>query len=197
MGEIWHLTRRFFMALPNRGPSETDRAWVESVLSGREYALWARQYPPDRRHSASIARQVERRLASEPASEGTSEQRQPGVSREVGEPASGEDTRWVLAAALLHDVGKVEAGLGTWGRVFATVVATLGGSERVRQWVHYDGYRGRVSSYLRHPEIGAEMLREAQSDQRTIAWAAEHHRQPDGWSVPAELARVLHEFDND
>ncbi|MYJ97811.1 MAG: HD domain-containing protein [Acidimicrobiaceae bacterium] len=177
MGEFWHLTRRFFAALTNRGPDETDRVWVESVLSAREYALWARQYPPDRRHSASIARQVERRL--------------------VGEPASGEDTRWVLASALLHDIGKIEADLGTWGRVFATVIAKTVGSERVRRWAHDDGYRGRVGSYLRHPAIGAELLRGAQSDPRTIAWAAEHHQRPDKWTVPVEFAQVLHEFDND
>lgn len=177
MAEIWHLTRRFFAALTNRGPHESDRVWVESVLSGREYALWARQYPPDRRHSALIARRVERRLADDSAPAG--------------------DTRWVLAAALLHDIGKIEADLGAWGRVFATVVATLGGSERVRQWAHNDGYRGRVSSYLRHPEIGSDLLRDAQSDPRTVAWAAEHHRRPDKWTVPLEFARVLHEFDND
>ncbi|MDE0067968.1 MAG: HD domain-containing protein [Acidimicrobiaceae bacterium] len=177
MGEIRHLTRRFFAALTNRGPRESDRVWVESVLSPREYALWACQYPPDRRHSALIARQVERRLA--------------------GHPEFGEDTRWVLASALLHDVGKIEAGLGAWSRVFATVVGRVWGSERVRQWAHDDGFRGRVSSYLRHPEIGAELLRDAQSDPRTVAWAAEHHQRPDKWTVPVELAQMLHEFDND
>ena len=177
MREMWHLIRRFFAALPNRGPHETDRIWVESVLSAAEYALWARQYPPDRRHSASTARQVERELA--------------------GESALNDDTRWVLAAALLHDIGKIEAGLGTWGRVFATVAAKIAGSNRTRQWIHHDGCRARVSSYLSHPQIGAELLRGAQSDPRTIAWAAEHHKQPDRWTIPAEFAEVLHEFDND
>jgi len=177
MGEFWHLASRFFAALPNRGPREADRVWVESVLSQREYDLWVRQYPPDRRHSASVARRVERRL--------------------VGGPALEEGARWVLASALLHDIGKIEAGLGTWGRVFATVIAKIAGSERVLRWVHDDGCRGRVSSYLRHPGIGAELLRGARSDPRTIAWAAEHHERPDKWTIPPEFAQVLQECDND
>ena len=177
MGESWHLIRRFFEALLLGGPHETDRVWVESVLSQKEYTLWARQYPPDRRHSASIARQVERQLAND--------------------ALLNEDTRWVLAAALLHDIGKIEAGLGTWGRVFATIVAKLVGPQRARRWIVRDGYRGRVGDYLNHPEIGAELLRVAQSDPRTIAWAAQHHKQPAKWTIPAEIARVLHEFDND
>ncbi len=177
MRELWHLIRRFFAALPNRDPSETDRIWVESMLSASEYALWARQYPPDRRHSASVARQVERELANRSVSD--------------------DDTSWVAAAALLHDIGKIEAGLGTWGRVPATVVARIVGPDRTRLWIHHDGWRVRVSSYLSHPEIGADLLRGAQSDPRVIAWAAEHHQQSDSWTIAPEFAEVLHEFDND
>ena len=51
MGGTWHLTRRFFGSLRPGGPPESDRAWVEGVLSEAEYALWARQYGPDRRHT--------------------------------------------------------------------------------------------------------------------------------------------------
>ena len=179
---MWHLIRRFFAALPNRGPHETDRIWVESVLSAAEYALWARQYPPDRRHSASIARQVERELAKQEI---------------VGEGLRSEDTEWVRASALLHDIGKIEADLGTWGRVWATLVAKIVGPRRARRWIDSNGYRRRVGSYLNHPEIGAELLRVAQSDPRTIAWAAQHHKPAGQWTIPAEIAQILHEFDND
>ena len=182
MSETRHLIRRFFAALPSGGLPETDRFWVESVLSQKEYALWARQYPPDRRHSAAIARQVERRLADQAL---------------VEEAALNEETDWALAAALLHDIGKIEAGLGTWGRVFATIVAKVVGPQRARQWIVRDGYRGKVGAYLNHPEIGAELLHAAQSDPRTIAWAVQHHKPPDKWTIPADIARVLHEFDND
>ncbi|MEK9527178.1 MAG: hypothetical protein VWZ83_12310, partial [Acidimicrobiaceae bacterium] len=90
MGGTWHLTRRFIGSLRPGGPPESDRAWVEDVLSEAEYALWARQYGPDRRHTVQVANEVERRLG-------------------------GDATRPVLAAALLHDIGKIDAGLGTWG----------------------------------------------------------------------------------
>ena len=56
MGGTWHLTRRFFGSLRPGGPPESDRAWVEDVLSEAEYALWARQYGPDRRHTVQVAR---------------------------------------------------------------------------------------------------------------------------------------------
>jgi hypothetical protein len=50
--------------------------------------------------------------------------------------------REAVAAALLHDVGKIECGLGTLGRVAATVVGPHG--RRFRQ-------------YHAHEEIGAAM----------------------------------------
>lgn len=187
MGELAHLARRFLASLPDGGPTEVDRAWVADVLSASEYELWARQHPPDRRHSVSVARRVQSELLGrEPAAEAPDE----------GEPLDGE-TRWVLACALLHDVGKIEAGLGTWGRVLATLAAKAVGPGRARGWVSSNGCRRRVGSYLNHPEIGAELLRAARSDPRTVAWAAQHHKPADQWTVPAEIARMLHAFDNE
>lgn len=182
MGEAAHLARRFFASLRRGGPAEADRAWVEAALSGSEYELWSRQYPPDRRHSAFLARRVERELAGEAF---------------VEDAPISEDTRWVLASALLHDIGKIESGLGTWGRVWATIAAKVLGAGRVTGWVVRDGCRGRVGRYLNHPEIGAELLRGARSDPRTVTWASQHHKPADSWTLPAEIAEVLHEFDND
>ena len=50
-----------------------------------------------------------------------------GVARRVEVALGDEATRPVLAAALLHDVGKTESGLGTYGRVIATI---SGGGDR-------------------------------------------------------------------
>jgi hypothetical protein len=167
-----HLTRRFFGSLRPGGPPERDRAWVESVLSESEYALWRRQYGPDRRHTAAVAREVERRLG-------------------------GEATTPVLAAALLHDIGKIDAGLGTWGRVVATLSAEVAGRDTARLWIRSSGFTRRVGLYLHHPEIGADLLELAGSDPLTVAWAAEHHRPEDEWSIDLVVARVLHEVDDD
>ena len=118
---------------------------------------------PDRRHAAGVARDVVAALGPD-----------------AGRP--------VVAAALLHDVGKVEAGLGTFARVPATILGLLGGRTR---------WRGRLGTYLRHDQVGAELLRAASSDHLTVAWAAEHHLPPDRWTVPAHLARVLKAADGD
>jgi len=172
MSGALHLTRRFVGALRPGGPPESDRAWIESVLSEAEYALWRRQYGPDRRHTAAVAREVERRLG-------------------------GEATPPILAAALLHDIGKIDADLGTWGRVVATLSAKVAGIDTARLWTKSTGFTRRVGLYLRHPEIGADMLEMAESDPLTIAWAAEHHLPAEEWTIDPAIAMVLHEVDDD
>jgi len=172
MGGALHLTRRFFGSLRPGGPPDTDRAWVESVLSEAEYALWRRQYGPDRRHTAAVAREVERRLGN-------------------------EATAPVLAAALLHDIGKIDADLGTWGRVVATLSAKVAGRDTARLWSKSTGFTRKVGLYLQHPEIGADMLEMAGSDSLTIAWAAEHHLSAEEWTIAADIGEVLHCVDDD
>ena len=102
-----------------------------------------------------------------------------GVARTV--PAE------LAPAALLHDVGKTVSGLGTFGRVGATVLGWLG---RAR-------WRGRVGDYLRHDELGARLLAEAGSSDLTVAWAREHHLPPSRWTVPPEAGAVLKAADDD
>src|SRR5204863_134422 len=71
--------------------------------------------------------------------------------------------RPVVAAALLHDCGKSEAGLGTFERVGATVWITVVGR------AHAGTGDGRIARYTRHEPIGAELLRAAGSDPVTVA----------------------------
>ena len=98
-----------------------------------------------------------------------------GVARQVGR----DD---LAAAALLHDVGKIESRLGTLARVAATVVGP-----RTR----------RFAMYRDHPAIGARLLQEAGSAGLTVAWAAEHHLPRERWTVPQEVADVLKAADDD
>ena len=127
---------------------------------------------PDRRHAAGVARAVERSL---------------------GEEAS----RPVLAAALLHDVGKVESGLRTSGRVVATLCGKVAGPAMAESWRRQRGYARRVGLYLLHAELGADLLELAGSDPLTVAWTREHHLPPDSWTVPSALAEALKAADND
>ena len=145
---------RRFFGSLRRG-GPADEPWALEQLLPGERALWARMSDPDRRHAVDVARRL-------------------GPDR----------PRAVLAAALLHDVGKVESGLGTFGRVWATVLGRRTGS-------------GRVGAYLRHDEIGARLLAAAGSDPLTVAWAREHHLPSARWTVPYDVGVALKAADDD
>jgi len=106
--------------------------------------------------------------------------------------------RAVLAAALLHDVGKVASGLGTLGRVPATLLGTAGGRSRAAAWASRPGgARSRVGRYLLHAPLGASMLEEAGADPLTVAWAREHHLPARSWTVPGAVGAALKAADDD
>ncbi len=151
------------------GPSSTDETWVASVLGPGETALWERMDGSDRRHAVAVARRVEHALAA----------------------PSGA----VLAAALLHDVGKVEAGLGTPGRVVATLVGLAGGRRCAGAWAARSGRLGQLGRYLGYPRLGAGLLEAAGSDPLVVAWAAQHHLAPERCQLPRPLAAVLRAAD--
>jgi hypothetical protein len=169
-----HLVRRFFGSLRPGGPGAADREWAESQLLPDELELWRRMPGPDRRHSAAVARRVERAL---------------------GDTA----TRPVLAAALLHDVGKLDSHLRTYGRVIATLAGGVVGHDEstIRQWTLTTGFTRRVGLYLLHPELGADLLAVAGSDPLTVAWTREHHLPPERWTIDPVLAGALNDADDD
>lgn len=92
-----HWAGRLLDSLVPRSVSEADRAWALGWLTPAEAKLLVRMSSFDLRHAIGVARRTE-----------------PGLG------AVEEDRRGaVMAAALLHDVGKVEAGLGStaaWSR---------------------------------------------------------------------------------
>lgn len=172
MAGAGHLVKRFFGSLLPIGPSAEDGAWARSQLLDEEEALWDRMSRVDRRHAAAVARRVERALGD-------------------------EATRPVLAAALLHDCGKVVSGLGTYGRVIATISVKLAGHDIAMAWSETRGFTRRVGLYVEHPRLGAELLGLAGSAPLTVAWAAEHHLPPDQWTVPLEVGEALKAADDD
>jgi len=168
---IAHLARRFAGSLWPGGPRPDGAAWAAARLTEREADLWRSMSGADRRHSLGVARRVAEAL--------------PDADRPV------------LAAALLHDVGKVEAGLGTYGRVVATLSAAAAGRDQAEAWSATRGFTRRVGLYLRHPELGGDMLALAGSDPLTVAWAREHHLPPDQWSLDPTIAAALKAADDD
>jgi hypothetical protein len=169
---IAHLVGRFVGSLRPGGPGKAAEAWVAERLLASELRLWRRLSGPDRRHAYAVARRVERALGH-------------------------EATRPVLAAALLHDVGKTDAGLRTYGRVVATLSGAVAGREMAHVWRTKRGFTRKVGLYLLHPELGGDQLELAGADPLTVAWAREHHRPEEQWSVPRHLGHALKEADDD
>lgn len=172
MASWQHLVGRFVGTAWPAGPRADDDTWARSQLIDGERRLWARMSRPDRRHAVAVARQVARRLG----------------------PAA---TRPVLAAALLHDVGKIDARLGAYGRAVATVSGMVAGRATAHAWSESRGFTRRVGLYLRHTELGADMLELAGSDPVTVAWAREHHLPRDEWTVEPAVAEALKAADGD
>ena len=170
MSGPFHLARRFFGSLSRRPLAPADAEWVAETLGVGERGLWDRMPLADQKHAAGVAREVAQRL---------------------DDPAPP-----VLAAALLHDVGKIESGLGTFGRVFATVAGVAVGRDRAAAWSG-NGLRGQIGSYLRHDRIGAELLRDAGADPLTVTWAREHHLPRGRWTLDPAVADALAAADDD
>ncbi len=127
-----HLALRFFGSLSSKPPEPSEEAWAEGQLLPGELALWRQMSNQDRRHSAKVARRFV-----------------------VARPQA---TRAEFAGALLHDVGKIECGLGTFGRVAASVL----------------GRRGRrFSLYHDHEQIGSDLAAAAGSEPETVELIAE------------------------
>ena len=169
---IGHLSKRFFGSLRPGGPPSDDVAWARSQMLPGEREIWQQMSNADKRHSIAVARRVERALG-----------------HEAGRP--------VLAAALLHDCGKIDADLGAYGRVVATLSVSIAGRSAAEDWTLARGFTRKIGLYARHPEIGADRLALAGSDPLTIAWAREHHQPEETWTIPHHLAIALKEADDD
>jgi hypothetical protein len=174
-GSFRHLAERFFAALSPAGPPPDDEAWARAQLVPGEQDLWGRMSGPDRRHAVGVARAA---LA---------------LLDDGGEPPG----RPVVAGALLHDVGKVESGLGTFARVGVTLAAIAVGRARLAAAPAGSRVRWRVALYLTHDRVGGELLRRAGSDPLTVAWAEEHHLDPSRWSVDRRTGDALKAADGD
>lgn len=169
--DLAHRIPRFFGSLRPGPPKPDDVVWALGWLSEREERLFRTMSNPDQRHAVRVARRVE---AAYTALD------EPAVPAEVA-----------LAAALLHDVGKTEAHLGTYGRTVATVSGAVGGLDLAEIWQEKSGFTRKVGLYLRYGIIGQEMLQLAGSDDRVVAWSVEHHLPEDAWTVPVEFGRIL------
>jgi hypothetical protein len=199
-GSWRHLAERFAGAVSPAGPAPADEEWALARLLPGERELWRRMSGPDRRHAVGVARDT-LRLLDDDAAETRMGGEAPagGEARVAGHIPAAE--REVAASALLHDVGKVESGLGTFSRVGVTLAALAVGRDRLTRPAPAGAsearWRTRVRAYLVHDRLGADMLRQAGSAPLTVAWAAEHHLDPSRWTVDRRLGKALKAADGD
>jgi hypothetical protein len=155
-----HLVGRFFSSLVPVPVRARDREWVAAALQPEELDLWSLLSLADRRESIGVARRTEAALA--------------------GTDHAG-DTRW-LAAALLHDVGKLDARFGPIRRAVATMAAGVFGTRMVESWVDKSGFVRRCALYVFHDQIGADRVKIAGGRREAALWAEAHHR-PAIWAT--------------
>jgi putative nucleotidyltransferase with HDIG domain len=158
-----HLVTRFLTSLVPRRPRPAELACVDAVLTSSELAVWKALSRADRVESLATLRRLPHDVA--------------------------RDGRWA-AAALLHDAGKSASGLGTFGRVVATVRGALARGGDVD---------GRAGVYLRHAEVGADILQEAGARTEVVAWAGSHHDRA-RWpveTIPASVCAALARADGE
>ena len=169
--EAVHLVRRFFASLRHQTPRAAEEAWLLAMLSPAEAELYRRQPAIDRHHSVNCA------LAAR---------------EQLGARAS----RAVIVASALHDVGKADTDLATFGRVGATVAGKVVPASRLCAWEAQPGLRGRMARYAHHDKRGARMLMDAGSHPMVVAWAQEHHEPAASWSIDPAIAQVLFDADH-
>lgn len=128
-----HLIKRFVGSISPDPLIDREQTWVREVLTIRELDLWQSQAIVDQRHSYDITRRFM-----------------------VLRPQASRDE---IAGGLLHDIGKIDAGLGTVTRVFATLLPLPTRRFRV---------------YRRHQERGAQLLKVIGCSETTIALVSGH-----------------------
>ena len=137
--------------------------------------------PTRRGPSQLLPGEVELWRRDEPAPTGATRSASPGGS---SARSAHEATRPVLAAALLHDVGKIECGLGTYGRVIATLSAAWSSAATgARRGPAPAASPARSACTCSTPSSAATCSAMAGSDPLTVAWAREHHLPSRPWTV--------------
>lgn len=126
-------------------------AWqeIEAVLSPQELRLFQRYRPNDRRHAWRVMCTLQEAQRAHPA---------------------------LLAAALLHDVGKTRTQVHLWERSLAVLGARLF-PRQAERWGEGTphGWRRPFVVKAQHAAWGAEMAANAGSDPLTV-WLIEHHQ---------------------
>src|SRR5436305_14803466 len=158
---LWQVRQQLGFVAPL---SADERREVARWLPGSAYALFTSMSPADQRHSLRVC---------------------------LGLQARGCVESQMLAAALLHDVGKAQGRVPFWTRP-AIVLGKLCAPRLLSRLATYpraglSRWRLSLGYAWWHAEIGAEMAAKAGLSERVALYIRTHH-QPDG--PAAELHTV-------
>jgi hypothetical protein len=172
---IHYRVGQFFRALTARytiTEDEIERAIRVLTPAARE--LFRRQTAPDQRHALAVYDALCRAGHADPQ---------------------------LLAAALLHDVGKtaVRSRFSAWLRATVVLMGRFAPRllARLIQGEPRDGWRHPFVTYVHHPEIGARWAQEAGCSPMTVALIRRHEgRHVDGRTEEDRYLAALQAADN-
>jgi predicted HD phosphohydrolase len=137
VSNLWHLAKRFITSLTAVPLTATHVQEIDAMLLPAEMQLFSRFSTADQRHALVVLRRFD--------------------AIATGAPTAAR------RAALLHDIGKIEAPLGTLARVLATLLG---------------GRTARFRAHHEHEARGAKLLHSAGSDALTVALVAGAGEEP-------------------
>jgi len=151
---IFYRGRQFWRGLRAR-PTKQGMAEAQEALPPGLFTLFARLQPSELAHAINVFR---------------------SVREESDDPD-------LLAAALLHDVGKIVVPLGVWEKVFIVVVRNLG-VERLFDRFNRGALDSKPTGFARglivaerHPAWGAELAHQAGAG-RMVVQLIRRHQDP-------------------
>ena len=165
---VCYRVGQFLRAL-TAGVSENEAEQAMHVLTPEARRLFRRQAVQDQRHALAVYRALRR---------------------------SGHTDHRLLAAALLHDVGKADARLPAWQRAVIVlmdrlaprILARLGQEDAHGRLLSLaEGWRRPFVVHARHPQVGARWAREAGCSSRTVALIRRHHDELTAASFPVSI----------
>ncbi|MGC8839319.1 MAG: HD domain-containing protein [Anaerolineae bacterium] len=147
----WHRVQQFWHAVWAPLDPDLPHEALEWLAPG-ELALFRTMSPAGKRHGAAVARTL---------------------------LAWGYRERPLLAAALLHDVGKeVEGHLRLWHRVAIVLLSAFW--PQALPWLARRSWGRAFRAHLTHAEVGAQRAREAGAAPLTVDLIRRHHEPPEG-----------------
>jgi hypothetical protein len=168
---VCYRVEQFLRALTARHSiSEQRIEQATRILTPQARAVFARQPPQDQAHALAVYDTLVR---------------------------EGHSSQDLLAAALLHDVGKAAAHLPAWQRGLYVLVEVFAPHLLARADRGQTGGRWRsISDYARHAEIGARWAKDAGCSPLTVALIRGHEEQADsGEAVEGRLLSILQAAD--